>query len=98
MDAHTTVVKYTTSPGKRSWVIDECRELFKFTEEREFDVFSLAIFMEVEGEEGFIILERYVDMEAERKHLESERCVKCLERIKEFITGHESVSYRIVDV
>jgi len=62
------------------------------------DVFSLAIMAKVEDEDGFVILERYQDKEAERRHLESERCALCLERIREFIVGHDSKSYGIVDV
>jgi quinol monooxygenase YgiN len=61
-------------------------------------VYSLAMMAFVEEEDGFVILERYKDREAERRHLESERCVLCLERIREFIVGHESISYTVVDV
>src|SRR5579859_388690 len=96
--AHTTVVTYTTSPGKRNRVIEECSDLFRFAEESEMDVYSLAIMTIVEDEDGFVILERYKDQEAEQTHLQSERCVKCLERIREFIVGHDSKNYTIVDV
>ena len=62
------------------------------------EVYSLAIMTIVEDEDGFVILERYKDQEAERTHLESERCVKCLEKIREFTVGHDSKNYTIVDV
>lgn len=62
------------------------------------DVYSLAIMTEVEDEDGFVILERYENKDAEKRHLESERCVTCLEKIREFIVGHDSRSYSIVDV
>jgi quinol monooxygenase YgiN len=98
LHAHTTVVSYRTSPGDRGTVIDDCRELFKFAEESELDVYSLAIMNDISSEDRFVILERYESKQAEQRHLDSERCVACLKKIKGLITGHDSRSYKILDV
>lgn len=97
-DAYTTIVKYRTTPGSRPTVVDLCRDLFEFAEREEMDVYSLAIMNSNDDEDEFVILERYQDAEAEKRHLASERCVKCLAEIKGMIAGHESQSYHILDV
>jgi quinol monooxygenase YgiN len=98
LNAYTTVVRYRTSPGDRRMVIDECRKLFEFAEANELDVYTLAIMTNVEDEDEFVILERYKDLEAEKTHLDSPKCVECLGRIKKMIVGHDSRNYEILDV
>ena len=84
-NAHTTVVRYRTSPGDLGSVIDACRDLFNYTEQAEMDVYSLAIMNIVESEDEFIILERNESMEAEQRHLDSAKCVARLKEIKGMI-------------
>jgi len=98
ISAKTTIVRYRTSPGDRGKVVDFCRDLFRFAEEEEMDVYTLAIMNDIGREDEFVILERYESAEAETRHLESERCVKCLGEIKSMILGHDSVGYEILDV
>ena len=96
--AQTTVVRYKTSPGDRGAVLDACVNLFAYAEKEEMDVYSLAIMNLVESEDEFIIFERYADKEAEQRHLDSPRCVECLTVIKGMIIGHDSRSYKVVDI
>jgi quinol monooxygenase YgiN len=98
MNAVTTIVKYRCSDGDRGKVIDSCRGLFEFAEKEELDVFTLAIMINVEDEDSFVILERYKDAEAERTHLASPRCVEVLKEIKGMIVSHDSRSFDILDV
>lgn len=78
--------------------MDDCRDLFAFAEKEEMDVYSLAIMNNVNDDDEFVILERYHDKKAEKRHLDSERCVACLKKIKGLIVGHDSRSYNILDV
>ena len=94
----TTVVRYKTSPGGRGAVLDACVNLFAYAEKEEMDVYSLAIMNLVESEDEFIIFERYADKEAEQRHLASPRCVECLTVIKGRIIGHDSRSYKVLDI
>ena len=79
LNAYTTVVRYRTSSSgaggnggsDRGVVIDKCRDLFKFAEMEERNVYSLAIMNNVEKDDEFIILERYKDRDTERLHLEN---------------------------
>lgn len=98
LSAQTTIVSYRCAPGKRGEVSDLCKDLFEYAEKEEMDVYSLAILNKVEDEDEFVILERYVDAAAEKRHLESEKCVECLGKIKDMIVGHVSQSYEILDV
>jgi quinol monooxygenase YgiN len=98
VDAYTTIVKYRITPGKRAQVVDDCRDLFAFAEKEELDVYSLAIMNNVNNDDEFVILERYEDESAERRHMESERLVACLEKIKDFIAERDSRNYTILDV
>jgi quinol monooxygenase YgiN len=97
-EVHTTIVKYRCISGSRPEVIDLCRDLFDYNELEELDVYSLAMLTSVENKDEFVILERYEDAEAEKRHLVSERCVKCLKEIRGMIAGNESINYRILDV
>jgi quinol monooxygenase YgiN len=97
-DAYTTIVKYRTTPGARGRVIDLCRDLFAFAEREELDVYSLAILNSLDDEDEFVILERYQDVDSEKRHLTSDKCVKCLAEIKGMIAGHESTNFDILDV
>jgi quinol monooxygenase YgiN len=76
-DVVYTIVKYKTS-GDREKVVDLCFELFRFMEEIEFYVYSLAIMNDVDRGDEFVVLERYLDKEAEEKHLGGEMCQACL--------------------
>jgi quinol monooxygenase YgiN len=96
--AQTTVVSYRCAPGKRGEVLDLCKDLFEYAEKEEMDVYSLAILNKVEEDDEFVILERYLDAAAEKRHLESEKCVECLGKIRDMIVGHVSRSYEILDV
>jgi quinol monooxygenase YgiN len=96
--AQTTIVRYKTAPGDRSKVIDSCRDLFRFAEEEEMDVYSLAIMNDVGQEDEFLILERYESVEAAKRHMEGERVVQCLREVKGMILEHESVGYEVLDV
>ena len=78
--------------------MDDCRDLFAFAEKEELDVYSLAIMNNVNNDDEFVILERYEDESAERRHMESERLVACLEKIKDFIAERDSRNYTILDV
>jgi len=78
--------------------VDDCRDLFAFAEKEELDVYSLAIMNNVNNDDEFVILERYEDENAERRHMESERLVACLEKIKDFIAERDSRNYTILDV
>lgn len=106
LNAYTTVVRYRISSSgaggnrgsDREVVIDKCRDLFRFVEMEERDVYSLAIMNNMERDDEFIILERYKDRDTERLHLESPKCVTCLKEIKGMIVGHDSRSYQILDV
>jgi quinol monooxygenase YgiN len=98
LSAQTTVVTYRCAVGKREEVISLCKDLFEFAEREEMDVYSLALMTKVEEEDEFVILERYVDAVAEKRHLESQKCVECLGNIKDMIVGHDSRSYEILDV
>jgi quinol monooxygenase YgiN len=98
ISAKTTIVRYKTTPGDRGKVIDSCGELFRFAEEEEMDVYSLAIMNDVGLDDEFVILERYESAEAEQRHFESDRVVQCLGEVKGMILEHESVGYEILDV
>ena len=96
--AHTTIVRYHTTPGNRSKVVDECRELFTYVKENEMDVYSLCIMLNLEKEDEFISLERYKSREAEKEHLDSEKRLDCLKRIQGMIVGQDSRSCVILEV
>ena len=92
-----TIIKYKTS-GDREKVVDLCSELLKFTEEMEFYVYSLAILNDVDKGDEFVVFERYLDKEAEKKHVDGELCQACLKEIKPMIVGHDSRSYTVLEV
>jgi quinol monooxygenase YgiN len=98
ISAQATIVTYRCAKGKRKEVIDLCRDLFEFSEREEMDVYSLALMSKVEEEDEFVILERYVDAAAEKRHLGSEKCAECLDKIEDMIKGHDGRNYGILDV
>jgi quinol monooxygenase YgiN len=97
--AHTTVARYRVSAGNRAKVISDLRDLFEFAaSEEEDDVYGLTIMNNEEDVDKFIILERFVDEEAEKRHLGSEEYEACHNAINGMIVSHDRQSYQTLDV